>query len=119
MVTASCHCGAVEFQVSRKPRVLCDCNCSICRRYGTLWAYYTHKSFKVLRGRSKLRSYMWGDRMLKFFHCGTCGCVTHYELARRQPDSTVGVNANLMDPEAVAGARVRRFDGADTWKYLD
>lgn len=119
MVKASCHCGAVEFQVARKPRVLCDCNCSICRRYGTLWAYYTHRTFRVLRGRRRLKHYMWGDRMLKFFRCGTCGCVTHYELAQRRPDSTVGVNANLMDPKAVAGARIRRFDGAKTWKYLD
>jgi hypothetical protein len=31
----------------------------------------------------------------------------------------MGVNARLMDPEALAHARVRRLDGADTWKYLE
>jgi hypothetical protein len=40
MLTASCHCGAVMVQVPRKPRSLTNCNCSMCRRYGVLWAYY-------------------------------------------------------------------------------
>ena len=31
----------------------------------------------------------------------------------------MGVNARLMAPEIVAAARVRRFDGADTWTFLD
>ena len=39
MLIATCHCGAVRLQIPRKPRTLTDCNCSICRRYGTRWAY--------------------------------------------------------------------------------
>ena len=39
MLTATCHCGAVGVDVPRRPRRLTSCNCSICRRYGTLWAY--------------------------------------------------------------------------------
>jgi hypothetical protein len=31
----------------------------------------------------------------------------------------MGVNTRLMSPEVRAGARVRRLDGADTWKFLD
>jgi hypothetical protein len=31
----------------------------------------------------------------------------------------MGVNARLMDPAVVAAARIRRFDGADTWEFLD
>jgi hypothetical protein len=31
----------------------------------------------------------------------------------------MGVNARNFDPEVIAGVRVRRFDGADTWTYLD
>jgi hypothetical protein len=28
------------------------------------------------------------------------------------------VNARMMPPDVMARARVRRFDGADTWKEL-
>lgn len=31
----------------------------------------------------------------------------------------MAVNARLIDPAVLARARVRRLDGADTWKYLD
>jgi hypothetical protein len=31
----------------------------------------------------------------------------------------IGVNARHMDPAVIAKARVRRFDGAKTWKFLD
>ena len=34
-------------------------------------------------------------------------------------DSRVGVNARGFERDAIEGIRVRRFDGADTWKFLD
>ena len=40
MIEASCHCGAIQFAVETAPAKVNDCNCSICRRYGTLWGYY-------------------------------------------------------------------------------
>ncbi len=40
MIEASCHCGTVRFAVETAPGEVNDCNCSICRRYGALWAYY-------------------------------------------------------------------------------
>jgi hypothetical protein len=40
MIEASCHCGAVKLEIQSAPNGVTDCNCSICRRYGVLWAYY-------------------------------------------------------------------------------
>jgi hypothetical protein len=40
MIKASCHCGAVIIQVAARPERLTSCNCSICRRLGSLMAYY-------------------------------------------------------------------------------
>jgi hypothetical protein len=31
----------------------------------------------------------------------------------------MGINARLMDPEVLAGARVRHLDGANTERYVD
>jgi len=31
----------------------------------------------------------------------------------------MAVNCRLAEPEHVAGIRVRHFDGADSWQYLD
>jgi len=45
--------------------------------------------------------------------------VTHYESTKKSDDSRIAVNARMMSPSDIAGARLRTFDGARTWKYLD
>jgi len=119
VLNGSCHCGAVHLQIVRRPRVLVACNCSICRRYAALWAYYRRSSVQVRAPRAVLCGYLWGDKTIRFCHCRTCGCVTHYESVQPGNHARVGVNARMLPPEMIAGARIRRFDGADTWKYLD
>jgi len=119
MLTATCHCGAVRIDLPRKPRRLTNCNCSICRRYGTLWAYYKVRDVTLHAAAGAVASYAWGDGSLRFVRCATCGCVTHWEPVRIDEDSRMGVNARNMEPEIIAGVRVRRLDGASTWKFLD
>ena len=35
-ITASCHCGATQFQVSEAPSSVTDCNCTFCAKRGAL-----------------------------------------------------------------------------------
>jgi hypothetical protein len=118
MLTASCHCGAVRVEVPRRPRTLTNCNCSICRRYGTLWAYYKQSEVRVASAPGSTNEYSWGDKSLRFVRCGTCGCITHWEPIHPK-DSRMGVNARNFEPGSLGSVRVRNLDGASTWKYLD
>jgi hypothetical protein len=45
--------------------------------------------------------------------------MTRYESVEKLEDSRIAVNARMMSPDDIAGMRIRTFDGADTWKYLD
>ena len=119
MIAATCHCGAVRVSVPRRPRTLTNCNCSICRRYGTLWAYYEADSVRVDTGPQALQRYAWGDRHLWFVRCAHCGCVTHWEPVRRSVRSHVGVNMRNFAPEAIGSPTIRRLDGAASWKFVD
>jgi len=119
MLTATCHCGAVRLELPRKPRRLTDCNCSICRRYGTLWAYYRFRDVKVHAEPESLTAYSWGDKQLHFMRCATCGCITHWQPVELKEESRMGVNTRNLDPAAIASVRVRHLDGASTWKFLD
>ena len=116
MAAASCHCGAVELDVPA-PREVTDCNCSICRRYGVLWAYYRPGEVRFVR-RGATDSYMWDDREIAFHRCRGCGCVTHWAPVDPGWDR-MGVNARLLELEVLAQARRRRLDGAVTERYLD
>ena len=39
MIQGSCHCGAVQWRFEGMPDSATACNCTMCRRYGALWAY--------------------------------------------------------------------------------
>lgn len=49
MIRTSCHCGAVGFEIETAPTEVTECNCSICRRYGVLWAYYPRISLGTMQ----------------------------------------------------------------------
>lgn len=113
MIEASCHCGAVRFSVDSAPKDVNSCNCSICRRYGTLWGYYLrpHVTFAPDNGPTDV--YMWGNRSLEFHRCRTCGCVTWW-LSVDPARKRMGVNTRLFPPEVLAAIPVRFGDGAST-----
>src|SRR5262245_22700438 len=119
MIEGSCHCGAIRIEIPRKPRQLTSCNCSICRRTGALWAYYNPKEVRVRGARGSRESYVWGDCCLRLVRCRKCGCVTHWEDARKPAGKRMGVNTRNMDPSVMKGVRIRHLDGASTWKFLD
>jgi hypothetical protein len=115
VIHSSCLCGAVRLTVAHVPTDLTDCNCTACRRYASLWAYYSPKDVEVT-GATDV--YLRGEKSIEFHRCKTCGCVTHWAPVDRTHDR-MGVNCRLMDPSVLAGVRVRKLDGFDTWKFLD
>ena len=116
MIIGSCHCGAVRFELAKRPEWLTACNCSVCRRLGALWAYGDTSEVTLVRAPDATIGYVWGDRTLAFHICRTCGCPTHWEGLR---GSRMGVNCRMADPAAIAPLRIRRLDGADSWTWLD
>lgn len=119
MIRGACHCGAVRFELADEPQSLTRCNCSYCRRTGALWAYADKSRITLSFEPGATLRYIWGDRTLAFHSCGTCGCTTHWESLGPQKNSRMAVNCAMSDPEAIKNLRIRHFDGAKTWTYLD
>ena len=101
MIAASCHCSRVRIDVSQAPETVNECTCSICRRYGTLWAYYSPKLVEVSPPGGGTDIYVWGERQLEFHRCKDCGCITHWAHIDKGFDR-MGVNARLLQPESAA-----------------
>ena len=118
MLSASCHCGAVQIEVPRRPRSLTNCNCSMCRRYGVLWAYYRDKDVRLIAPEGAIDDYSWGRNTQRFIRCKTCGCVMQWKKHAVDAQSWTGVNARNFDPEALGDVRIKLIDGAKTWKYV-
>ena len=48
MIKGSCLCGAVKWNYLTPIESATACNCTACRRYGTLWAYgYLDNEIKI------------------------------------------------------------------------
>ena len=72
MIEGSCLCGAVRWSFDGVPAEATACNCTACRRYGTLWAYdYEGERIRV---SGPTRAYARG-RSLEFHFCPGCGCM--------------------------------------------
>lgn len=116
MTEAACHCGSVRLSAPQ-PTEVTVCNCSICRRTGARWAHYEPRQVR-LPAAGSTQAYVWGDRMLAFHRCKSCGCVTHWQSLDGARDR-MAVNARMMDGLDWPSITVRHFDGADTWTYID
>jgi hypothetical protein len=117
MIEGACHCGAVRWTFDGVPNDATACSCTICRRYGALWAYgFENEGVRVF---GETQTYAWGDRSLAFHFCGGCGCVAYWRGLKANEDGRrrVGVNLRLADPAAVGSIVVDHFDGLN-WKDL-
>src|SRR5690606_38812494 len=74
---ATCHCGAVTLRLAAAPETVTRCNCSLCRRYGVLWAYHPIADVTI-EATAPTDTYAWNGQNVDFHRCATCGCVTHW-----------------------------------------
>ena len=115
--TASCHCGAITLTLPTAPDRLNECHCSVCYKYGALWAYYARHKVVIAASPDAasqapyVREDMDTKGALEFHRCGRCGCVMYWgptpELAAKwkEQDQTVrmGVNCRMLPEEEIAG----------------
>ncbi|SHF41729.1 Uncharacterized conserved protein [Loktanella atrilutea] len=93
-----CHCGQVTLTLPSLPRDLNQCSCSICRRYGALWAYFPPAQVRI---SGATQAYIWGERTIALHRCDICGVLTHW--ASRDTDrAKMGVNMQNADPALLA-----------------
>ena len=95
------------------------CNCSICHRLGALWAYYDSDSVRIESSGKPVDSYAWGDKTLTYHRCGICGCTTHYTSSGDDEGELIAINCRMAPSPEIDSIPVRRFDGLDSWQYLD
>jgi len=119
-LTGSCHCGAQRF-AAPAPDSVTACTCTTCTKRGTLAAYYAPGEVRLDLTPGTLTPYEWGDRMMTFFHCATCGCAVYAEApawtteeGEARPARSV-LNARLFEDLDLTALPVRHVDGRNDW----
>jgi hypothetical protein len=99
------------------PESATACNCTVCRRYGVLWAYDFEGECIHVSGPT--RAYVRG-KAIGFHFCPECGCVAYWRSLA--PDNEgrrrIAVNLRLTEPEPVAQVPIDHFDGLDSFDDL-
>ena len=96
MKKLSCHCGAVLAEINiDKIEKFIRCNCSICKRKGSIMSMTKNENFKLLKGRDKLSTYKFHSKKASHFFCSICGIYTHHH-PRIDPTMT-GFNVACID----------------------
>jgi hypothetical protein len=121
MITGSCHCGAAGWTLEGDPGVVTACSCTLCRRYGVLWAYdYENERIRISGPTSAYTRVGKETPVLEIRFCPTCGCVICWRGLILKPDGRrrMAVNIRLAPPEDVAHLPIDHLDGLNRFEHL-
>ncbi|GGL76025.1 GFA family protein [Wenxinia marina] len=93
----SCQCGAVTFSAELDLTHAVICNCSRCRRLGSVFAFTPRTAFTLRSGEDALTEFRFHNEVIAHLFCATCG-IEAFGYGR-MPDGTetVAVNARVLD----------------------
>ena len=94
---ARCHCGKVELEL-QLPDGLVDprrCDCSYCRRRGTVVASVRLTQLRIVAGAEALSEYRFNTGTARHFFCCHCGIHTHHQ--RRSTPEEYSINVACLE----------------------
>lgn len=108
----SCHCDKIAFEVEGDFSEGMACNCSMCRRRGSLLAFVPADDFNLKTDRNALSTYTFNKHVLSHHFCNTCGIAPFSEGKKSDGSAMVAINLRCVtdiDPDAL---KVTHWDGA-------
>jgi hypothetical protein len=121
MLIGTCHCGQSRWTLEGDPGSITACNCTLCRRYGALWAYdFEHERIRLEGPTSSYTRSGKEASSLEILFCPTCACVLSWRGLHLEHDGRrrMAVNVRLAPPEAVQDLAIDHFDGLETFEDL-
>lgn len=112
-----CHCESVKWVYPKKLESVTACNCTLCRRYGALWAYgYLDEGITV---SGPTQTYERGRKINGYHFCANCGCLA-YNLSQSKDSEgrlRIAVNMRMVEnPDQIMELPIDHFDGLDQFE---
>lgn len=106
-----CQCGAVRFRARADLGQALTCNCSRCRRLGSVMTFTPASEFELVSGEDALTDYMFNKHVIRHRFCSVCGIQSFAE--GHLPDGTamIAINANCLDGVDTTTLSPTRVDG--------
>ncbi len=85
----------IKIKLNEKSNDYYRCNCSICKRKGSITTIVDKKDLEIVKGVEKIKFYQFNTKTEKHFFCSICGINTHN--LRRSDPNTYGVNVGCLE----------------------
>jgi hypothetical protein len=107
----SCHCKAVQYEVTADFTEAMRCNCSHCKRKGFLLAFVPVESFKLLSGEEAQTTYHFNKHHIDHTFCKTCGVQSFAYGGDGNGNYMYAVNLNCIENFDSYGLPMKDVDG--------
>jgi hypothetical protein len=108
----SCHCGNVRYRVESDLGHVVSCNCSICRRKGTLLTFVPAAKFELVSGEEALSDYQFNRMNVHHLFCSTCGIASFSRGTGPDGQPMAAINVRCLDGVDLDALTITPFDGA-------
>lgn len=109
----SCHCGGIAFEVEGELREVTSCNCSMCRRKGTLMWFVSRQAMTLLTPAEKMGTYLFNKHVIKHRFCPSCGIHPFGEGVSPSGQATAAINVRCLEGVDLSGLKVNHFNGRE------
>ena len=110
--SGSCHCGKISFDAMDDPQDALSCNCSICRRKGSLLHFLSPERVQIHASAGDTLVYTFNSHVIRHHFCKTCGCAPYAEGLTPAGTPIIAINLRCADGIDLAQLKIKEFDGA-------
>jgi hypothetical protein len=107
----SCHCGKVSFEVEGELTGAMACNCSICRRKGSLLWFVPRAALRLMSPEEAASTYTFNKHVIRHRFCATCGMHPYGEGIDPKGNAMAAINIRCLEGVDLASVPVQEFDG--------
>lgn len=107
----SCHCGRVAFEVEGDIDSGLACNCSICRRKGSLLWFVPRSALRLVTPDDAASAYTFNRHAIRHRFCPVCGIHPYGEATDPKGNAVAAVNLRCVEDIDLEAIPVRHFDG--------
>ncbi len=107
-----CHCGRIAFEVEGEIGKVIDCNCSMCRRKGSLLWFVPRASLELATPEQDAAEYLFNRHVIRHRFCPTCGMHPYAIGTDRQGNAMAAINVRCLEGIDLARLEIQPFDGA-------
>jgi hypothetical protein len=109
----SCHCGAVAFELDGDVTEAMECNCSICRRRGSLLAFFPREKLVLTTPPDAIGNYRFNTHKIEHHFCTTCGIAPFSDgIHPKTGEAMAAVNVRCLPDVDLASLKINQVDGA-------